>query len=95
MPALLLGAYNASEYAVLGLKETFDRETLDFRGKIHLRHSRAVKHAVLTAVLFVTIPAFLRAGDVSDFEGSPALQVEMKGSCLNIYRERLLSNPNH
>ena len=32
VPALLLGAYNASKHAVLGLTETFDRETPDFLG---------------------------------------------------------------
>ena len=30
VPAPLLGAYNASKHAVLGLTETFDRETPDF-----------------------------------------------------------------
>ena len=32
VPAPLLGAYNASKHAVLGLTETFDRETPDFLG---------------------------------------------------------------
>ena len=32
VPAPLLGAYNASKRAVLGLTETFDRETPDFPG---------------------------------------------------------------
>ena len=32
VPAPLVGAYNASKHAVLGLTETFDRETPDFLG---------------------------------------------------------------
>ena len=32
VPAPLLGAYNATKHAVLGLTETFDRETPDFLG---------------------------------------------------------------
>ena len=32
VPVPLLGAYNASKHAVLGLTETFDRETPDFLG---------------------------------------------------------------
>ena len=32
VPAPLLGAYNASKHAVLGLTENFDRETPDFLG---------------------------------------------------------------
>jgi hypothetical protein len=60
-----------------------------------LRYLRAVKHAVLMTVLSVTTPVFLWAFESSDVEGGPVLQVEMKGSRLNVYGERLLSNPDH
>jgi len=60
-----------------------------------LRYLRAVKHAVLMTVLSMTTPVFLWAFESSDVEGGPVLQVEMKGSRLNVYGERLLSNPDH
>ena len=60
-----------------------------------MRYLRAVKHAVLMTVLSMTTPVFLWASESSDIEGGPVLQVEMKGSRLNVYGERLLSNPDH
>ena len=60
-----------------------------------MRYLRAVKHAVLMTVLSMTTPVFLWAFESSDVEGGPVLQVEMKGSRLNVYGERLLSNPDH
>ena len=60
-----------------------------------MRYLRAVKHAVLMTVLSMTTPVFLWASESSDVEGGPVLQVEMKGSRLNVYGERLLSNPDH
>ena len=47
------------------------------------------------AVLSVTTPLFLWASQSANFEGGPVLQVEMKGSRLNVYGERLLGNPDH
>ena len=67
----------------------------NFPGNAHLKRSRAVIHAVLVAVLSVTTPVFLWASQSANFEGGPVLQVEMKGSRLNVYGERLLSNPDH
>ena len=67
----------------------------NFPGKTHLKRSRAVIHAVLVAVLSVTTPLFLWASQSANFEGGPVLQVEMKGSRLNVYGERLFSNPDH
>ena len=45
-------------------------------------------------VLSVTTPALLWASETQVFERGPVLQVEMKGSRLNIYGEQLLSNPD-
>ena len=59
-----------------------------------MRYLKAVKHAVLMTVLSMTTPAFLWASESSDVEGGPVLQVEMRGSRLNVYGERLLSNPD-
>jgi hypothetical protein len=59
-----------------------------------LKYLRSVKHAVLMIVLSVTTPAFLWASESSNFEGGPVLQIEMKGSLLNVYGERLLSTPD-
>ena len=60
-----------------------------------MRYLRAVKHAVLMTVLSITTPVFVWASESANFEGGPVLQVEMKGSRLNVYGERLLSNPDH
>ncbi len=65
----------------------------EYPGKTHLKHLRAVKHAVLMTVLSVTTPAFLWASHPSSLEEGPVFIVEMKGSRLNVYGERLLSNP--
>ena len=65
----------------------------EFPGKTHLKHLRAVKHAVLMAVLSVTTPAFLWASHPSSLEEGPVFEVQMKGSRLNVYGERLLSTP--
>lgn len=45
------------------------------------------------AVLFVTTPAFLWASHPSSLEEGPVLKVQMKGSRLNVYGERLISTP--
>ena len=66
----------------------------NFPGNAHLKRSRAVIHAVLVAVLSVTTPALLWASESTDFERGPVLQVEMKGSRLNVYGEQLLSTPD-
>ena len=60
-------------------------------GNAQLKHLAAVKQAVLMTVLSVTTPALLWASESTDFERSPVLQVEMKGSRLNVYGEQLLS----
>ena len=60
-----------------------------------MRYLRAVKHAVVMIVLSATTPALPWASESSDFERGPVLQVEMRGSRLNVYGERLLSNPDH
>ena len=65
----------------------------EFPGKTHLKHLRAVKHVVLMTVLSVTTPAFLWASHPSNLELGPVFNVEMKGSRLNVYGERLLSTP--
>ena len=44
--------------------------------------------------LSVTTSALLWASNSTDFDRGPVLQVEMKGSRLNIYGERLLSTPD-
>ena len=66
----------------------------NFSGNAHLKHLTAVKHAVLMTVLSVTTPALLWASESTDFERGPVLQVEMKGSRLNVYGEQLLSTPD-
>ena len=66
----------------------------NFPGNAHLKHLTAVKHAVLMTVLSVTTPALLWASESTDFERGPVLQVEMKGSRLNVYGEQLLSTPD-
>ena len=63
-------------------------------GNAHLKHLTVVKHAVLMTVLSVTTPALLWASESTDFERGPVLQVEMKGSRLNVYGEQLLSTPD-
>jgi hypothetical protein len=60
-----------------------------------LAYLRAVKHAVLIAVLSVTTPAFLWASHPSVLEKGPVFKVEMSGSRLNVYGEQLLSDPDH
>ena len=60
-----------------------------------MRYLRAVKHAVVMIVLSATTPALPWASKSSDVERGPVLQVEMRGSRLNVYGERLLSNPDH
>ena len=65
----------------------------NFSGKSHLKRSRVVKHAVLMAVLSVTTPMLLWASDMQILDSGPVLQVEMKGSRLNVYGERLLGTP--
>ena len=45
------------------------------------------------AVLSVTTPAFLWASHPSSLEEGPVFEVQMKGSRLNVYGERLLSTP--
>ena len=60
-----------------------------------MRYLRAVKHAVLMTVLCMTTPVFLWASESSDVEDGPVLLVEMKGSRLNVYGERLISTPDH
>ena len=67
----------------------------NFPGNAHLKHLTAIRHAVLMTVLSVTTPALLWASDSTDFERGPVLQVEMKGSRLNVYGEQLLSTPDH
>ena len=59
-----------------------------------MRYLRAVKHAVLMTVLCMTTPVFLWASESSDVEDGPVLLVEMKGSRLNVYGERLISTPD-
>ena len=59
-----------------------------------MRYLGAVKHAVLTTVLCMTTPVFLWASESSDVEDGPVLLVEMKGSRLNVYGERLISTPD-
>ena len=66
----------------------------NFAGNARLKHLTAVKHAVLMTVLSVTTPALLWASESTDFERGPVLQVEMKGSRLNVYGEQLLSTPD-
>ena len=65
-----------------------------FPGNARLKHLTAVKHAVLMTVLSVTTPALLWASESTDFDRGPVLQVEMKGSRLNVYGEQLLSTPD-
>ena len=60
-----------------------------------MRYLRAVKHAVLMTVLCMTTPVFLWASESSDVEHGPVLLVEMKGSRVNVYGERLISTPDH
>jgi hypothetical protein len=60
-------------------------------GKTHLKRPRAVIHAVLMTVLSVTTPALLWASETQVSESSPILQIEKKGSIINVYGERLLS----
>ena len=60
-----------------------------------MKHLTAIRHAVLMTVLSITTPVFVWASESANFEGGPVLQVEMKGSRLNVYGERLLSNPDH
>ena len=60
-------------------------------GKAHLKQLRAVKHAVLMTVLWMTTPTSLWASEMQVREKSPVLHVEMKGSRLNVYGEQLLS----
>ena len=67
----------------------------NFPGNAHLKHLTAIRHAVLMTVLSVTTPVLLWASDSTDFERGPVLQVEMKGSRLNVYGEQLLSTPDH
>ena len=67
----------------------------NFPGNAHLKHLTAIRHAVLMTVLSVTTPVFVWASESANFEGGPVLQVEMKGSRLNVYGERLLSTPDH
>ena len=59
-----------------------------------MNHLTALKHAVLMTVLSVTTPGSLWASDSTDFDRGPVLQVEMKGSRLNVYGEQLLSTPD-
>ena len=63
----------------------------NFPGSSCLKHLAAVKQAVLIAVLSVTTPTLLWASESIDFERGPVLLVEMKGSRINVYGERLLS----
>jgi hypothetical protein len=63
--------------------------------KTQLKPLRAVKHAVLTTVLYLTTPAVLWASHPSIPEQGPVLKVEMKGARLNVYGEQLLSDPEH
>ena len=56
-----------------------------------MKRPRAVIHAVLITVLSVTTPALLWASETQVSESSPVLQIEMKGSRINVYGERLLS----
>ena len=67
----------------------------NFPGNAQLKHLTALKHAVLITALSVTTPVFVWASESVNLEGGPVLQVEMKGSRLNVYGERLLSNPDH
>ena len=67
----------------------------EFLGKTHLKHLRAVKHAVLIAVLSITTPAFLWASHPSSLEEGPVFKVQMNGSRLNVYGEQLLSDPDY
>jgi len=60
-------------------------------GKTHLKRPRAVIHAVLMTVLSVTTPALLWASETQVSESTPILQIEKKGSIINVYGERLLS----
>jgi len=60
-------------------------------GKTHLKRPRAVIHAVLMTVLSVTTPALLWASETQVSESTPILQIEQKGSIINVYGERLLS----
>lgn len=62
-----------------------------FLGKTYLNHFRAVKHAVLITVLWMTTPGLLWASETQVLESGPVLQIEMKGPKLNVYGERLLS----
>jgi hypothetical protein len=63
-------------------------------GKTHLKRPRAVIHAVLMTMLSVTTPALLWASETQVSESSPILQIEKKGSIINVYGERLLSTPD-
>ena len=67
---------------------------VDFPGNAHLKQLAAIKHAVLMTVLSVITPASLWASESRDFESGPILQVEIKGSRLSIFGERLNSNPD-
>jgi len=60
-------------------------------GKTHLKRPRAVIHAVLMTVLSVTTTALLWASETQVSESTPILQIEKKGSIINVYGERLLS----
>ena len=66
----------------------------NFPENARLKPLTAVKHVVLMTVLSVTTPALLWASESTDFEGGPVLQVEIKGSRLHVYGERLLSIPD-
>ena len=63
--------------------------------KTQLKELRAVKHAVLIVVLFLSTPAVLWASHPSTLEAGPVFQVQMSGSRLNVYGEQLLSNPDY
>ena len=63
----------------------------NFPGNAHLKCLSAVQHAVLMTVLSVTTPALLWASETQVSESTPILQIEKKGSIINVYGERLLS----
>ena len=63
--------------------------------KTQLKQLRAVKHAVLATVLYLTTPAVLWAFHPSSPEKGAVLKVEMKGARLNVYGEQLLNDPEH
>ena len=63
----------------------------NFPGNAHLKHLTAIRHTVLMTVLSVTTPALLWASETQVSESTPILQIEKKGSIINVYGERLLS----